>query len=344
VDRIACERGIEAAYELAGLVPPRRVEWCLGPVAIERSRASGWHSYNPGPSVRKRLIDDVLTAASRRIEESVPAPIRFPVKFALGFGPQVIATHAAIMEAVSEAVRRLRPGAMTEIRLFARWLAGYRRIPYADFAVSCWAQHDARGWLAVCEYLHDVCGFHRETRALLGLWQIAANGGWVVPHERVCWVSERHDCLHLDARGRLHNSKGPALTYPDDWRHYAWKGVALPAWIIEHPDQITPALIDIEPSTFVRLCMIDIMTPERYVSTGAAVRSGADAAGTLWRKQWWGGDGWAAVEVVNGTPEPDGHHKHYFLQVPPEVRSPSEAVAWTYGLSTEAYAHLSLRT
>jgi hypothetical protein len=233
---------------------------------------------------------------------------------------------------------------MTEIRLFARWLAGYRRTPYADFGVSCWAQHDARSWLAVCEYLHEVCGFHHETRALAGLWQIAANAGWIVPHERVCWVSERHDRLELDQRGRLHNARGPALAYPDGWCHYAWKGVAVPQWVIEHSDHITPALIDIEPNTFVRLCMIDIMTPERYIATGAAIRSGADASGTLWRKQWWGGDSWAAVEVVNGTPEPDGQRKHYFLQVPPEVRTPSEAVAWTYGLSAEAYGQLSLRT
>jgi hypothetical protein len=43
------------------------------------------------------------------------------------------------------------------------------------------------------------------------------------------------------------------------------------------------------------------------------------------------------VEVVNGTPEPDGTHKRYFLQVPPTVRTPREGVAWTYGLSERQY-------
>ena len=35
--------------------------------------------------------------------------------------------------------------------------------------------------------------------------------------------------------------------------------------------------------------------------------------------------------------EPDGTHKRYFLQVPPTVRTPREAVAWTYGLSERQY-------
>jgi hypothetical protein len=46
---------------------------------------------------------------------------------------------------------------------------------------------------------------------------------------------------------------------------------------------------------------------------------------------------WCFVEVVNGTREPDGTHKHYFLRVPPTMLAAREAVAWTYGLSAEAY-------
>ena len=44
----------------------------------------------------------------------------------------------------------------------------------------------------------------------------------------------------------------------------------------------------------------------------------------------------AAVEIVNGTPEEDGTFKRYFLQVPANMRSAREAVAWTYGLSGSA--------
>ena len=43
-------------------------------------------------------------------------------------------------------------------------------------------------------------------------------------------------------------------------------------------------------------------------------------------------EAWAAVDVTNGSPEPDGTYKHYFLQVPATVRTAREGVAWTYGL------------
>jgi len=47
--------------------------------------------------------------------------------------------------------------------------------------------------------------------------------------------------------------------------------------------------------------------------------------------------------VVNGSPEPDGTFRHYFLQVPATVRSAREGVAWTYGLTEHRY-RLAVRT
>ena len=86
----------------------------------------------------------------------------------------------------------------------------------------------------------------------------------------------------------------------------------------------------------VRRCMIEVMTPERFIREGGAYRISQDETGILWRQRWrW--EAWAAVEVINGTPEPDGAHKHYFLQVPANMRCAREAVAWTYGLSEQRY-------
>jgi hypothetical protein len=86
------------------------------------------------------------------------------------------------------------------------------------------------------------------------------------------------------------------------------------------------------------------MTPERFISEGGAARVAEDDTGVLWRKIWWMQDAWAAVEVIDGTPGPDGSRRHYFLQVPPHVRTARKAVAWTYGMSEGAYAHLTRRT
>ena len=86
----------------------------------------------------------------------------------------------------------------------------------------------------------------------------------------------------------------------------------------------------------VRRCMIEIITPARFIGDGGACRVSQDETGVLWRQRWrW--EAWACVEVVNGSPEPDGTFKHYFLQVPATVRSAREGVAWTYGMTEHRY-------
>jgi hypothetical protein len=118
--------------------------------------------------------------------------------------------------------------------------------------------------------------------------------------------------------------------------------------MIEHPKWITPNKISDTFDPVLRNTMIDIMTPERFIATGVVARVSKDGTGVLWRKHW-GHRGvtigsWSAVEVVNGTPEPDGSHKRYILTVPAQVRTAQEAVAWTYGLSAKQYSALELRT
>jgi hypothetical protein len=56
------------------------------------------------------------------------------------------------------------------------------------------------------------------------------------------------------------------------------------------------------------------------------------------------GDAWAAIEVVNGTPEPDGTRKRYFPQVPPNMLTARSAIAWTCGFTARQYRGLLMRT
>jgi hypothetical protein len=114
--------------------------------------------------------------------------------------------------------------------------------------------------------------------------------------------------------------------------------------MIEQPERITLDAIDCESDVQVRRCMIEIMTPQRYVALGGPIHVAEDESGVLWRKVWHTFDAWAVVEVVNATPEPDGTRKHFFLQVPAHMRTAREAVAWTYGMSEHAYSRLIVRT
>ena len=130
----------------------------------------------------------------------------------------------------------------------------------------------------------------------------------------------------------------------DGWSVWAWRGVEVSRELIEHPEGITLAEIDDEANVQVRRCMIEIMTPQRYVALGGAIRIAEDETGVLWRKNFLHADSWAAVEVINATAEADGTRKHFFLQVPPNLQTARDAVAWTYGMRPELYAQLVVRT
>jgi hypothetical protein len=76
--------------------------------------------------------------------------------------------------------------------------------------------------------------------------------------------------------------------------------------------------------------------------------------GTLWHRDVPGDEPIVLLEVVNSTREPDGHFKHYWLRVDPQVRplladnqfgapqmpTALNAAASTFGLTGEQYAPL----
>lgn len=82
--------------------------------------------------------------------------------------------------------------------------------------------------------------------------------------------------------------------------------------------------------------MIDRYGATRYLRESGAEEIHRDQFGILYSKDF-GADSLSMVEVINSTPEPDGSFKHYFLSVPPDLRTAHEAVAWTFGMSASEY-------
>jgi len=138
----------------------------------------------------------------------------------------------------------------------------------ASVGASVWAsifgQHEA-GWLSFYDYFCRECGLVSQTEKLEGLWELCKNAGWILPHQTICWVSERHTILHRDERGRPHCDNGPSIGYPDGWNLYYWHGVRVPQKAIESPDDVTVEEIDGEQNAEVRRSLIEIVTPERYL-------------------------------------------------------------------------------
>jgi hypothetical protein len=355
-DRASAEEGIRLAYEAAKLPPPDQIVWCGGPKEIARRLASAPVGDPIGANVKAEVFDEVQDKVGTLAEIFWKEVVVAALEFSHNRGViTALAQHARcvhVSRAVSRAVVKTVDADLSRFSVRARHAAlrlrGLPRLlPRSSFEGIA-VGPDQLASVGVYEFLHDVLRWREQTRPMQGIWKIAKSAGWIVPHERVCWVCERPKLLRTDAGARLHSPDGPALQYPEGWSFYAWKGVEVPAWTIEHPERITPDTVADQIDPVLRNCMIEIMTPERFVRGGGATRVSQDDTGILWRVRWTHRGvtigSWAAVEVVNGTAEADGSHRRYFLRVPPNISTAREAVAWTYGLSTERYAELEVRT
>ncbi|WEV28871.1 hypothetical protein OYE22_29565 [Streptomyces sp. 71268] len=187
-------------------------------------------------------------------------------------------------------------------------------------------QHDA-AWLAAFD----------GAEALTGVSAVARAAGWWWPYENVAVISERPRELHRDEAGRLDRGDGPALAYPDGFALYAWRGMPVPADFLEGLDALDARRIRTEENAELRRVMLEHYRYDRYLSESGAQPVHRDETGVLWRIELEGDEPVVMVEVVNSTPEPDGSSRTYWLRVPPRTRTAREGVAWTFGLSAEAY-------
>jgi hypothetical protein len=170
-----------------------------------------------------------------------------------------------------------------------------------------------------------------QTEKLAGLWMIAKSAGWFLPHEGMCWISERHNICKLDERGRIHSERGPAVGYPDGFSVFAWHGVRVSGQVIDAPESLLPRQIRDEQNAEVRRVMMTRFGEARYLQEIGGKKIHESGLGELFIAEVPNDEPLVMVKVLNSTPEPDGSRKPYFLRVPPDMRNASEAVAWTFG-------------
>jgi hypothetical protein len=144
---------------------------------------------------------------------------------------------------------------------------------------------------------------------------------------------------------RFHREDGPAVDWADE-RQYFVHGVRVPNWMFERPEKITATAIQAEPNVEIRRWMLERFGFGRFLRRSGTSLIAQDGHGRLWRtalSPQGQSQPRTILEVQNGTREPDGTYRQYFLSVPPDMDSPRAAVAWTYGVTTEQY-ELAVRT
>ena len=131
---------------------------------------------------------------------------------------------------------------------------------------SGYGQHDA-AWVGFYDFFRRACGLTSETEQLMGLQRISENAGWWLPHVRLCWISERHNSLNLNERGRLHKDGGPALAYPDGFSIWALNGIRVSRSQAETPaERMAPDDVLKETNVDIRRELIRKVGVERMLS------------------------------------------------------------------------------
>lgn len=187
-------------------------------------------------------------------------------------------------------------------------------------------------WDCYLTAARDILGLRLAPHEKYAAWEQAdIHGGFRLMHKEFCMVSDFPERLLVDGRNRPHCEDGPSHRWRDGWSLYYWHGVKVPGWVIEHPERITPQLIDKENNIEVRRVMIDRFGRERYVTEFSDHPVVRDDWGQLYRKSRPSDTDLVLVRMVNSTPELDGTFKEYFERVPPECKTPREAFAWQVG-------------
>jgi hypothetical protein len=139
------------------------------------------------------------------------------------------------------------------------------------------------------------------------------------------------------ASGRLHRPDGPSIRWTDADSYYFWEGHYVSRKVVEHPEAISIVDIVGERRPEIRRLLLEKVGYGRLAAHPGEALVAKDGCGKLWRCLLEDRTALTIVEVENGTVNPDGCRSRYFLRVPPSVRTPREAVAWTYGLEAQQY-------
>ena len=244
-NRKEAEVGIAETYTSAGLAPPKRIVWCGSPLSQGLTRAI---ALNIKPSEVEKIGQSVWQSVRQRVGKSVERSVRHSV-------------WQSVWQSVGQNVWQIVERSVEQ---------NVEQIVEQSVEQSVWqsayGQHDAN-WLGFYDYFRQVCGLEAETQKLCGLWRVAQNAGWWLPHESICWISERHNVLNRNALGQLHKDGGPALSYPDGWCIYALNGVRMSREYVETPaERIDPSTVFDEKNAEIRRELIRKIGVERFLT------------------------------------------------------------------------------
>ena len=161
-----------------------------------------------------------------------------------------------------------------------------------------------------------------------------------------------------DEIGRLHRDDGPAYISPSRCIHYQegrkhgidvdkwgsmtffFEGIMVPRKYVMDPENISFDEVIEMPNQEVRYAGIRLYGFDRMLEEDRFVVIDEDESTGMLLLEQKGifSDPLRVLSVFNSTPEPDGTRKRYFLNVPPNMETAKQAVAWTFRKEESEYA------
>lgn len=169
--------------------------------------------------------------------------------------------HRAVFEAVADHVQTPVAQAVDEAIDSAKLVWWHSR-----FGGSLWSS-----WSAWESFFREVChlelpnGLSDRAPAYAGTCESAC---WWWPNRDFIMVSDRPRKIHLDDHGRLHNTEGLSIEWPDGWGIYSIDGVTLTK--DQAVGEVTKEMIESEENAEIRRILVTRYGMERYFTeTGA---------------------------------------------------------------------------
>lgn len=310
IDEPLAEEHLRNAYRVAGLEPPA-VKWfdssgdfqwaLMDDIVRDEQGVRSRHSM--GEDMRPTLCSHMI----KRVKASIEEKLWNYVEGYVG--------HHGVMVSVWD---RLRNN-IWEI------FSGGRGSDHVQDNVM--AYYEA-GWVATARFFHETF----EPNDLIHFARLNEMVSGYLLGSKEAWLIRKPIRLERDEQGRLHCANGPCWQYRDGWDFYAWHGVRVPAEVILQPEQLTKDDWLKETNVEVRRVIQERM-PDFVEQIGARFLNGGER-GCLYEVDLGNDPEKVAHYVQVADPSTE---RWYYLRVPPTITSADEAVAWTFGLSEQAY-------
>jgi len=150
---------------------------------------------------------------------------------------------------------------------------------------------------------------------------------------------------------KLHRIDGPAVEVVNEdgvWGgSYYWKGILVPPELWDQRFEIPIRDVLKWPNAEMRRCLIEMRGWDRFIKDSKAevIHEDKEREAILYRiplpkindQRFEETEAITVIRVTDSTAMPDGTRRKYFLEVPPNMKTCLEALAWTFEMEPKQY-------